>query len=391
MAKDMIIDISKWQPSHKIDWAAASKELAGVIARVQYGSTVIDKEYPKHVANMKKHGIPFMTYAFARYISVNDARVEARDAYNRMDKESLGIIIDMEPEKGGGVTTLSYKTRLDGLRAYVDELRKLIGDADIKVGLYSAHHSYKSWGMDTVLDIFDFVWIPRYGKKPDYPCDLWQYTENGKASWYDGNLDMNRINGNKSIEWFFGKGSNQTAPKEEPATSSPKEEQYKLVVSVSGYKNAADAKNRKNKVNTVEAGTYYVFNKSNGMVNVSSKPGVPGSWINPGDNEARSTSSSSTHTVKSGESLSVIACKYGTTVKALQELNGIKDANLIYAGQELKIPGKAVPSNVYHTVVSGDTVSGIAIKYGTTVSVIKSLNNLKDANVIYIGQKLRVK
>lgn len=182
-----------------------------------------------------------------------------------------------------------------------------------------------------------------------------------------------------------------SAPAPKPVATPPKGGQYKLVVSVPGYKNAADAKSRKNRVNTVKAGTYYVFNESQGMVNVSSKSGVPGSWINPGDNKSKttSTSSASTHKVVSGDTLSEIAVKYGTTVKALQDLNGIKNASLIRVGQVLKIPGKVAPT--YHTVKSGDTVSELAVKYGSTTSQIKSWNNLKNVSLIYIGQKLRVK
>lgn len=45
-----------------------------------------------------------------------------------------------------------------------------------------------------------------------------------------------------------------------------------------------------------------------------------------------------THTVKSGDSLSAIAKKYGTTVQVLVDLNGIKDKNLIYVGQKIKLP-----------------------------------------------------
>jgi len=50
-----------------------------------------------------------------------------------------------------------------------------------------------------------------------------------------------------------------------------------------------------------------------------------------------------TYTVKSGDTLSSIAAKYGTTVSAICTLNGIKNANLIYVGQKLKIPGAPAP------------------------------------------------
>ncbi|MBO0994632.1 GH25 family lysozyme [Bacillus sp. SD088] len=65
-----------------------------------------------------------------------------------------------------------------------------------------------------------------------------------------------------------------------------------------------------------------------------------------------------TYTVKAGDTLSEIAVKYGTTVKKLAELNGIKNPNLIQVGQKIQLSGssseKAKP--VYHTVKPGDTV-----------------------------------
>src|SRR5699024_7788301 len=106
----------------------------------------------------------------------------------------------------------------------------------------------------------------------------------------------------------------------------------------------------------------------------------------------------STYTVKSGDTLSDIAVRYGMTTKALQNLNNISNPNKIYAGQKLKITGsakKATPKKKvtpkYHTVKSGDTVSGLAVKYGSSQQQIVKWNKLASADKIYIGQKLRVK
>ena len=61
---------------------------------------------------------------------------------------------------------------------------------------------------------------------------------------------------------------------------------YKVVTTVNGYINAADAKNKKNAKTKVKAGNYTVFSEANGMINVTTKSGVPGSWINPSENKA---------------------------------------------------------------------------------------------------------
>ena len=61
---------------------------------------------------------------------------------------------------------------------------------------------------------------------------------------------------------------------------------YKLVTTVNGYINAADAKAKKNAKTKVKAGNYTVFSEANGMINVTTKSGIPGSWINPSENKA---------------------------------------------------------------------------------------------------------
>jgi len=60
-------------------------------------------------------------------------------------------------------------------------------------------------------------------------------------------------------------------------------------------------------------------------------------------------------------------------------------------GKKLIVSGKAKSTPKYHTVKSGDTVSGLAVKYGSTQKQIVSWNKLASADKIYVGQKLRVK
>lgn len=100
-----------------------------------------------------------------------------------------------------------------------------------------------------------------------------------------------------------------------------------------------------------------------------------------------------TYTVKSGDTLSKIASQYGTTYQAIASLNGISDPNKIYVGQVLKISGTSTAASTieYYTIKSGDTLSKIASKYGTTVNQLVSWNNIADANKIYANQKIRVR
>ena len=98
-----------------------------------------------------------------------------------------------------------------------------------------------------------------------------------------------------------------------------------------------------------------------------------------------------TYTVQSGDTLSGIAAKFGTTYQSLASINGIADPNTIYSGQVLKIDGNANNEATYHTVASGEYLGLIANKYGVTVSQICSLNNISNPDVIYVGQNLRIR
>ena len=107
---------------------------------------------------------------------------------------------------------------------------------------------------------------------------------------------------------------------------------------------------------------------------------------------APSTPASGTYTVQPGDTLSGIAAQYGTSWQTIQQLNGIADPNLIYPGQVLKVPGGApAPSVTTYTIQPGDTLSGIAAQYGTSVSNLVALNGISNPDVIYAGQTIRVK
>ena len=118
------------------------------------------------------------------------------------------------------------------------------------------------------------------------------------------------------------------------------------------------------------------------------------SWIDRSNVEILSTakqnssSSTSTYTVRAGDSLSAIASRFGTTVDTLQSANSIRNANLIYPGQVLRVSGQATSQRTY-TVRYGDNLSTIASRLGTTVSHLQSMNGIRNANLIYPGQVLR--
>ncbi|MPZ50174.1 MAG: LysM peptidoglycan-binding domain-containing protein [Dehalococcoidia bacterium] len=111
------------------------------------------------------------------------------------------------------------------------------------------------------------------------------------------------------------------------------------------------------------------------------------------------------HVVVEGDTLGALAGQYGTSVDAIMQANSLTDATYIYVGQELTIPGAggAVAaatdgsggstgggSGRVYAVESGDTLYGIAGKFGVSADAIVSLNGLADPSALSIGQELRI-
>jgi LysM repeat protein/Tol biopolymer transport system component len=105
---------------------------------------------------------------------------------------------------------------------------------------------------------------------------------------------------------------------------------------------------------------------------------------------APETTGETIHVVQWGETLSIIASRYGVTVEAILVVNGLSDPNFVYVGQRLIIPTSAGGSSPggQHVVAPGETLTSIALRYGTSVAALAAANRLGETDFIYVGQVL---
>ncbi|WBU38751.1 LysM peptidoglycan-binding domain-containing protein [Homoserinibacter sp. YIM 151385] len=117
------------------------------------------------------------------------------------------------------------------------------------------------------------------------------------------------------------------------------------------------------------------------------------------------TTAGGSYTIRSGDTVSRIAARFGTTTKAVLDANGLKATSIIYPGQRIRIPasggatattgatggsGSTGTSATSYTIRSGDTVTSIAKRFGVRVEALLAANGLKSSSIIYAGRTLRI-
>ena len=197
----------------------------------------------------------------------------------------------VEPYKEKITLPIYYDLEENNCSQFAKRNAEIFGDIIEKAGFWCGVYSSSYWWKTYLKDLNRFTkWVADWGsnngkpnKKPTFSnTDVWQYTSNGRISGISTRVDLNELL-NPNIKGYIG--ANATTPT--PSKPDPKPEPQPE----------------------------------------PEKPSAP-SYI--------------TYKIKKGDTLSKIAKKYGTTVKAIQALNKdkIKDVNLIIAGDTIKIPTK---------------------------------------------------
>lgn len=236
--------------------------------------------------------------------------------------------------------------------------------------------------------------VPNYNVFPSMDgVAIYQFTSTYIAGGLDGNIDLTGITDNGYTKNNNPENQTPAISQGQQADNTPKSDiavgnQVKVKFGAGSWATGEAIPS------WVKGRTYNVVQVSGNRVLLS---GI-NSWINKADVEIISVSSApiqspavNTYTVRSGDTLSSIAAKFGTNYQALASLNGISNPNLIYVGQVLRVNGSANAGSVYYTVRAGDNLSAIASRYGTSYQSIASLNGLANPNLIYAGQTLKIK
>lgn len=377
------IDVSHWNAEEGLPLSFYQTiklgGVQGVVVKVSEGTSYLDPAASVNIANAKQAGLVTSAYHFGRLTSVGDAQAEAKwfdKALQKVgfNKDTDGYVV-LDLEVTSGVTDRAKLTQY--ANAFIKQMRDL---GYSKVDIYSGSHFYNNQLVPSNL-IIDKPWLARYSSSYQEPQwstgrGAWQWSSTYKFVGFEhyGFFDVN--------DDFAGKYTSTNGV--ESATPVGKVKHIGSLSLVDYLKSIGkDASfNARAQLASQYGISNYTGSAAQNLALLSKlKDGVQPTQSTP--------NTTTTYTVKRGDTLSGIAAKYGTTVSNLASLNNIKNVNRIYVGQVLKIAGTV--STQYYTVVSGDNLTKIAKRYGTTINQLVAWNNIKNPNKIYPGQKLRVK
>lgn len=357
------IDVSVYQGD--IDFEQVKNSgIEIVYIRAGYGFSVTDPKFEENYTNATKAGLKCGAYYFVTARNTEQAYLQATRFAELISGKTFVARPAMDFEEFGSLGKNGIN--IVGL-AFMQKLRELTGIVPM---LYTdAYNASETW--DWNFAQFP-LWVADYGAEEPYvTSNIWQsyagfqYSDRGEIPGIYGNVDLDRFTSS-----VFLNGANEVTP-----TKSPDAIRYtvkrgdtlwgiakKFGVTVSAVVNANNIRNP----NLIYVGEVFII---------------------PHMTSAESFEYT-LYTVRRGDTLWGISRKFGTSINSIVALNGIKNPNLIYAGEVFKIPSARSEQAVIYTVKRGDTLWGISRKFGTTVENLVKLNSVKNPNLIYVGEKL---
>ena len=304
------IDISHWQEG--IDLGAIDVDFVIIKATEGNGYTDVmcDTFYQKAKSLGKKLGV----YHFARPDLGNSGEEEA----DWFIKETLGyhkeamLVLDWE---SGDLTNVAWA------KAWLDRVYSKTG---VKPVIYMSASVMHGADWSSVVKADYGLWVANYGSNDGtaqesvfdrYPLKywdfyaLWQYTSKGRLNGYSGNLDLNYFSGDGTAWDKYAGGSPSSSKPSNPVETKSTDDLAREVIA-GKYGNGEDRKNA--------LGSRY-------------------DEVQARVNEILGINQVEYYIVQSGDNLTKIANRYGTTVNQLVAWNNIANANLIYPGQKLRV------------------------------------------------------
>lgn len=371
--RNPFIDLSSYNPDTKEFFLAAKNQGAlGVVVKLtegsEDGSAYVNPKAATQIRNALAVGLRVSCYHFARYTSIADAQNEAR-FFVKIAKQfgmydDTLMIDDAEVHSATDYQSVSL--------AFLQEVEAL---GYKNTGIYSM----KSFFTGGILNSHGFgnakIWEAGYGIT-DLGIDnaaAWQWTDNGLGMSVDTSYDFDGA-------FTVGSSNSGTVPTTPIPAPKPVEHVGHPATGTYTVQSGDTLSGIAAKFGT----TYQILAAINGI-------GDP-NHIWPGEvlKVTGTASQQSTYYVQAGDTLSAIASKFGTTVSSLVSLNHISNPNVIYVGQKIYVGEASQGQSNAYTVHAGDTLSGIAAKFGTTWKALAQRNGLANPNVIYVGQTLTI-
>ena len=385
-----VIDVSYHNGT--IDWAKVKASgVDGAIIRCGFGSNMSsqdDTQWKRNADECTRLGIPFGTYLYSYANTESKARSEAEHVLRLVKGYKLSYPIYYDLEEPGTQSGAVNRMKI---------FAEIIENAGYWVGVYCN----KSWWDNTLKSLGDRYtkWIARYNSTLGMSgVDMWQYTSSGSVSGISGRVDMNHCYRDFPKEIS---GSSSSSPSGSSSTV-PSGATLDLAVKVmKGEYGNGDARKSAlgsrydevqdfiNHISNSSAQTLASEVKSGKYGNGDTRKVILGSRYDEVQKIVNAGSKKSISAIAD----EVIAGKWGNGNQRKNKLEAAGyDYNSVQSEVNKKLGASSASSKkTYYTIKSGDTLSGIAQKYGTTVKQLQSWNGIKNANLIYAGQKIRVK
>ena len=332
-----------------INWGKVKSQIDFAIIRLGYGDNVErqdDSYFINNVNGCINNNIPFGVYIYSYALNLGGSESiqsevdHTKKMLSKISKKPFCVYIDMEDDS----TIKLGKTMLTN---FALEFCKQIKNAGYRAGVYANENWFRNYLQVSTIASYGYsIWCAKYSSnKPNITSnyDIWQYSSTGRINGINGNVDMNNMYNN-----IIGI---------QPTNEKTIDELAKEVIAGKYGNGEVRKKALGDKYNQVQERVNQLLKQPKKSVEEIAKEVIAGKWGNGNDRKNRLTNA-------------------GYNYNEVQnKVNSLLGSN----------------NKVYYTIKSGDNLSSIAKKYGTSVNQLVQWNNIKNPNLIYPNQKIRVK